>query len=226
MSEQPAEDTPQPPEPAKPPALRASDADRERVAAVLHNALGEGRITVTELEQRLDAVYAAKTLDDLVPITADLPNAHAAVERRPDAEVGMPHDLVGGTPGSATSIAIMSGTDRKGNWVVPAQHNSFAFWGGVTIDLRKARFAEQHTTITAVAIMGGIDVIVPDDVKLEVTGIGIMGGFDSNEKGELVSPAPNAPTVKVNGFAFWGGVTVKRRPRKEPPPPKPKELMI
>jgi len=223
VSEQPIDEHP---EPAKPPALRASDADRERVAAVLHSALGEGRITVAELEQRLDAVYAAKTVDELVPITADLPNARGVVERRPSAELDTPHDLVGGTPGSATSIAIMSGTDRKGHWVVPRQHNSFAFWGGVNIDLRKARFAEQHTTITAVAIMGGIDVIVPDDVKLEVTGIGIMGGFDSNEKGTLATPAPNAPTVTVNGFAFWGGVTVKRRPRKEPPPPPDKHLMI
>lgn len=196
---------------------------------MLHGALGEGRITVTELEQRLDAVYAAKTLDELVPITADLPGARGVVGRREPgtlAHPDTPHDLVGGVPGSATSIAIMSGTDRKGHWVVPPQHNSFAFWGGVNIDLRNARFAEQHTTITAVAIMGGIDVIVPDDVRLEVTGVGIMGGFDSNERGALATPAPNAPTVKVNGFAFWGGVTVKRRPRKEPPPPKPKELMI
>ncbi len=210
------------PEPAKPPALRASDADRERVAAVLHGALGEGRITVTELEQRLDAVYAAKTLDELTPITADLPNAQGTVAHRAPSTVGAPHGLIGGVPGSTTSVAVMSGAGRKGNWVVPRQHNSFAFCGGVDIDLRNARFAEQHTTITAVAIMGGIDIVVPDDIRVEVTGIGFMGAFDSHGEAPA-DPDPNGPVVTINGFAFWGGVTVKRRPRKRPPD---KHLMI
>jgi len=42
--------------------MRASDADRERVAKVLHEAMGEGRLTLAEVEERLQAVYAAKTL--------------------------------------------------------------------------------------------------------------------------------------------------------------------
>lgn len=222
MSEEPSVEGAKGPEPAKQPALRASDADRERFAAVLHGALGEGRITVAELEQRLDAVYAAKTLDELVPITADLPNANAVVEHRRASAIDAPHDLIGGTPGSASSVAVMSGTDRKGHWVVPRQHNSFAFWGGVDIDLRNARFAERHTTITAVAIMGGIDIVVPDDIRVEVTGIGFMGAFDSHGDAP-VNPDPNGPVVTINGFAFWGGVTVKRRPRKPPPD---KHLMI
>jgi hypothetical protein len=207
------------------PALRASDADRERVATVLHQALGEGRITVTELEERLDKVYAAKTLEELAPITADLPNAQGVVQ------LGTPtspapqtsgHGLIGGTPGSATSVAIMSGTDRKGNWVVPPQHNSFAFWGGVEIDLRQARFAERDTTITAVAIMGGIDIIVPDDIQVEVTGFGLLGSFESRGSAPT-NPDPNGPRVTISGVAIMGGVEVKRRPRKSPPP---KHLMI
>ncbi|MGH3516812.1 MAG: DUF1707 SHOCT-like domain-containing protein [Haloechinothrix sp.] len=191
--------------------MRASDADRERVAKVLHTALGEGRITMTELEQRLDVVYAARTFADLEPVIADLP---ITTEHTTLAVPGSEHQhaLIGGTPGSRTSIAIMSGTDRKGNWVVPPQHNSFAFWGGVELDLRSARFAERYTTITAVAIMGGIDIVVPDDITVEVTGIGFMGAFES--KGESPQPpSPNAPVVRVTGLAVMGGVTVKRKPR-------------
>ncbi|EIE97572.1 DUF1707 SHOCT-like domain-containing protein [Saccharomonospora glauca] len=204
MSEQPPHRDPK--------QLRASDADRERVAQALHKALGEGRITLGELEERLDRVYSAKTLGELEPITADLPtddtplpatSTSSALDRR-----------IGGTPGSTTSIAVLSGTDRKGVWVLPPQHNSFAFWGGVKIDLRHARFAEQYSTITAVAIMGGIDVIVPDDVAVEVTGVGIMGAFETrNKKGASPTAPPNAPVVKVTGLAFWGGVEVKRVPR-------------
>src|SRR5687767_15961189 len=53
--------------------LRASDADREQVAAVLRRAAGEGRLELAELDERLAAVYAARTYADLEPITRDLP---------------------------------------------------------------------------------------------------------------------------------------------------------
>src|SRR5699024_4975907 len=98
----------------------------------------------------------------------------------------------------------------------PEQHNSFAFWGGIKIDLRQARFAEEHCTITAVAIMGGVDIIVPDDVVVDVTGMGIMGAFESRDKRGAAESAPSgAPVVRVNGLAFWGGVEVKRVPRQQ-----------
>lgn len=199
--------------------MRVSDAERERVAQVLHNAVGEGRITMVELEERLTSVYGAKTVAELEPVLADLPGASVAAALTPTAPSPITgvDPRIGGVPGSATSVAIMSGTTRKGNWVVPPQHNSVAFWGGVEIDLRQARFAQQYTTITAVAIMGGIDVIVPDDVAVEVTGVGVMGAFESKDKkGASGAPPPGAPVVKVNGLAFWGGVEVKRVPRNRP----------
>ena len=65
--------------------LRASDADRERVANTLREAAGDGRLTMEELDERLDAVYAAKTYAELEPITRDLPaagTAHAPVPAR------------------------------------------------------------------------------------------------------------------------------------------------
>ncbi len=55
------------------PDIRASDADRDRVAASLREHCGEGRITVDELHERLEAVYSAKTLGQLQEITSDLP---------------------------------------------------------------------------------------------------------------------------------------------------------
>ncbi|WP_431878700.1 DUF1707 SHOCT-like domain-containing protein [Amycolatopsis sacchari] len=197
--------------------MRASDADRERVAQILHNALSEGRITVAELEERLDTVYAAKTLVELEPPIADLPGVSVgkAVAPAPSHAVDT---RIGGVPGSQASIAVMSGANRKGNWVVPPSHTAFAFWGGVEIDLRNARFAERHSTITAVAIMGGIDIVVPDDIVVDVNGVGLMGAFESQDHpAATATPPPGAPTVKITGFAFWGGVTVHRKPRKQQP---------
>jgi Domain of unknown function (DUF1707) len=53
--------------------LRVSDADRDLVADRLRAAAGEGRLSAEELEERLDAAFAAKTEGDLAPLTADLP---------------------------------------------------------------------------------------------------------------------------------------------------------
>lgn len=56
-----------------PVALRASDAEREAVAARLRAAAADGRLTLTEADERQAAAYGARTRDDLVPLTADLP---------------------------------------------------------------------------------------------------------------------------------------------------------
>jgi len=203
-----------------PDQMRASDADRERVAQVLHNALSEGRITINELEERLTTVYAAKTIGDLKPVTIDLPKTAAAIEPATTRALAYPDNRIGGHPGSQVSIAVMSGVERKGSWVLPPQHNSFVFWGGVQIDLRHARFAERQSIITAVAIMGGVEIIVPDDINVDVTGIGFMGAFTLEDKSGAPPAAPTAPTVKVNGFAFWAGVVVTRKPAKRDQPPQ------
>ncbi|MEU5989769.1 DUF1707 domain-containing protein [Spirillospora sp. NPDC047418] len=55
------------------PDIRASDADRDRVAASLREHCALGRITMEELQERLDSAYASKTLGDLQEVTSDLP---------------------------------------------------------------------------------------------------------------------------------------------------------
>ncbi|MFC7344635.1 DUF1707 SHOCT-like domain-containing protein [Saccharopolyspora griseoalba] len=54
-------------------AMRASDADRERVAERLRGALDEGRLNLAEYDDRLRQAYAATTVGELGPLTADLP---------------------------------------------------------------------------------------------------------------------------------------------------------
>ena len=58
--------------PAKSLRLRASDADRERVAGLLGEALADGRLTVDEHRERIGILYATRTIDELTPLTADL----------------------------------------------------------------------------------------------------------------------------------------------------------
>jgi Domain of unknown function (DUF1707) len=54
--------------------MRASDEDRERVVARLNEAVGLGLLTLPEAEERIATAYAARYLDDLTPLTADLPD--------------------------------------------------------------------------------------------------------------------------------------------------------
>jgi hypothetical protein len=58
----------------RPTGPRASDADRDRFAAELHEHFAEGRLSLEELQRRLDLVFAAQTLVDLYELTSDLPH--------------------------------------------------------------------------------------------------------------------------------------------------------
>jgi hypothetical protein len=87
--------------------------------------------------------------------------------------------------------------------------------GGVEIDLTDARFEDAETTIQAFALMGGIDIYVPDDITIQVNGTGFMGAFE-NRAQDQAQPRPGVPLVRITGLAVMGGVDVKRRkPRKQ-----------
>lgn len=195
--------------------MRVSNDDRERIARVLHDAMAEGRLTVGELEERLDKVYAAKIFRDLEPLVRDLPVSGQSPQLPVPAAAASPpvaSNRVGGRGTSSAAVAIMSGTVRKGAWTVPPTFTSFALMGGVQIDLTDARFEDAETTIQAFALMGGIEIFVPEDVVVQVNGVGFMGAFENSVQ-EPGQPRPGAPLVKINGLAFWGGVEVKRKKR-------------
>ena len=70
--------------------MRASDAERDEVAAILSEALAQGRLTSAELAERIDTAYAAKTRAELVPLTADLPADLRKNPSGPDRRGGAP----------------------------------------------------------------------------------------------------------------------------------------
>ncbi|RSS70295.1 DUF1707 domain-containing protein [Streptomyces sp. WAC06614] len=200
--------------------LRASDADRDRVAERLRDALAEGRLDMQEFEERLEATYASRTYAELEPLTRDLPAAGGpaapvphplAATPAPGADTPWPA-RIGGAGTSSAGVAVMSGFQRKGHWTVPARFQAVAFWGGGEIDLREARFEQREVEINCVAIMGGIEIVVPPGVEVDVRGFGFMGAFDQRDT--PLPPDPGAPRVVVTGFAFWGGVEVKVKARK------------
>jgi DUF1707 SHOCT-like domain len=199
----------EPPVPADPRQLRAADADRDRTAEVLRRAATEGRITFDELDERVSRAYAAKTFADLEAVTSDLPGP--GVKPPAAATARYQPEVPAGTPAPSLSLAIMSGARRAGPWLVPPAYTAVAIMGGVELDLRDARFAAAEVTIRAFCLMGGVSITVPEDMAVDVSGIGIMGGFDHRASGP---GAPGAPHLRVVGFALMGGVDVRRKPAR------------
>ncbi|MER5629701.1 DUF1707 domain-containing protein [Streptomyces nitrosporeus] len=203
------------------PDMRASDAERERIAETLREAVAEGRLEMDEFEQRLDATYKARTHGELEPLVRDLPapgTAVAPVSGPAAVSAGRAAGAVDwsrriGKPATSSGgFAFWGGFGRKGRWTVSRVFTAFAMWGGGEIDLREADFEDREVVIRCFAIMGGIQVKVSPDVHLHVNGVGIMGGFDEQTKDAAFDdPAPDAPRVRVTGFALMGGVGVDRK---------------
>jgi len=190
--------------------MRVSDEERHRVAEVLRQAAGEGRLDLDELDERLQAAYDAKTYGDLVPLTADLPVAGA-----PPAPAPAPRPRVPAPTGSAVphagSIAIMSETRRTGRWLVQDGHAAFALMGSVVLDLREAEFGSGEVTINANAVMGEVKVLVDAGTSVVVDGFGVMGEYTEQRPKVPFDRDRPGPRVRVRGVAFMGSVHVQRR---------------
>ncbi|MBE1459741.1 hypothetical protein H4W79_003955 [Nocardiopsis terrae] len=200
--------------------MRASDADRDAVAHLLREALAEGRLDPDEHSDRLDSVYRAKTVGELVPLTEDLPTTGSAPTNSPvPADFRSPRPVYGASrivdhpATSRSALVLMGGADRSGNWVVPPVFVAAAVMGGIELDLREARFTQRETTIWICTAMGGIGIVVPDDIQVRVHGLPVMGGFGIEGNTPSVVD-PDAPIVHIRGVAVMGGVGVEYRARK------------
>ncbi|GGF34324.1 DUF1707 SHOCT-like domain-containing protein [Williamsia phyllosphaerae] len=194
--------------------LRASDADRSLVHDILAAAMTQGHLSPTEYETRASSAVAASTFGELDALTDDLPVSDIARAGGPSPDVidldAAAYSMTSGASTSpvTTKIAVMSGTDLVGNVPVGSELQVFALMGGAEIDLRRVEFTEPTLTVRAFAIMGGIEVLVPEDATVEISGLGLMGGFSHKAAGR---GRPGAPTIKVVGLALMGGVEVERK---------------
>lgn len=176
----------------------ASDAERERVALVLRDAAAEGRLTLEELSDRVAAAYSSRTSTQLDVLTRDLPRL-ATVTALPERR-------------SRTRwvIAVMSGAKRKGRWRPSSHCAAVAVMGGCRLDLRDAEITGPRLDITAISVMGGVTIIVPEGIEVDVSGLSVMGGKDVRIAD--VPPRPGTPLIRVRALSVMGGVGVKSKP--------------
>ncbi|MBR3236779.1 hypothetical protein IKF92_03860 [Candidatus Saccharibacteria bacterium] len=106
--------------------------------------------------------------------------------------------------------AVFSGNDRVYKDEVFSGSNLLAIFGGVDLDLRKAKF-NKDTVIKAFCLFGGIDVKVPEDVRIVIRSGFIFGGIEDERKSDK---AKGKYTIYVDAAGAFGGVNIKDKDEK------------
>lgn len=187
------------------PSKRAADADRDAVADRLREAAGEGRLTLEELEERLEVAFTAKTYGELDRVVADLPE-------------------VAGTPGTPRARApqddeplVLSSRHGRlrqvGYWYVPPRIKIAVDMAEVKIDFTRADCPHREVVVEVSAAMGQVLVVVPRgwDVRADSLSVG-MGNL-SNRARER--PEPGAPVLRFQGRMEIGQFQIRYANRFE-----------
>src|SRR5271154_6874490 len=175
--------------------LRASDADRDRVLALLAEAMSDGRITAEEHADRVQRAFSARTLGQLAELTADLAVPSAQPVRLDGGRV------VAGVFGPAR---------RDGRWVVPENLTVTAMFGEVEVDFTQAILQTSRVQLYATVFGGRLRLIVPEGGSVMVSGQMVLG----RKRGGTGPPAgPDSPVIEVKALVLGGELSVRPPPR-------------
>ena len=195
--------------------LRASDADRDRVADVLRECYAEGRLTPAEHEERLTAVYAATTIGDLVPILTDLPVPPGTLAVPTNSVVashtGNATVAARTSPAAAQSgpvVAVFGEFERAGVWTVPTELTAICVFGGGKLNLTEAVLTGQETILTAVCLFGELKITIPDGMTVRGDAVAVLGS-QTLPPGQATA---NGPTLVIRGASILGEIKVVRAP--------------
>ena len=109
-----------------------------------------------------------------------------------------------------SQMAIFSGSDRVYNDETFQGSNLVAVFGGAKLNLKHAKF-NQDTIIKAFALFGGIDIIVPSDVKVQTKSGFIFGGFSDERK----HPTEKSKyIIYIDSAGGFGGISIKDQEKK------------
>ncbi|HEY7876697.1 MAG TPA: DUF1707 domain-containing protein [Gemmatimonadaceae bacterium] len=197
-------------------SIAPNATQREHIVQRLCTHFASNHLTMEELEERIDRAYKAPSLAELetlvtgLPVMADdapLPSSSATPIAHTDVSVV-------DVPARDVLIGIMSGHMRRGRWLVPRHLKVFTVMGGVELDLREAVLAPGVSEIEITALMAGVTVIIPPDVRVECVGSAFMGAFEVHQSRDTVVTATGDRVVRLSGFAVMGGVDGKIRALK------------
>jgi hypothetical protein len=195
--------------------MPASQRGRQETIDALCQAFAEDRLDMGDFERRVELAHRAGTAAELRALLSGLETAPPLPATREPAAAPAPRRTAGWSVAEPDRVqeqnvvmGVLGGGVRKGAWR-PARFNyAVGVWGGVELDFRES-VLPPYTEVRCFAVMGGVELIVPPDVIVDTSGIGILGGFEHSAANQN-APA-GAPVIRVTGLAFMGGVDVQVR---------------
>ena len=145
---------------------RISDADRHQAVELLRHHCGEGILTLDEFGDRVALVYDSRTRHELDDVLSDLPTTETEVPETRRRRV------------SRWFVAILGGHSPSGRFRLADTTNVVAVMGGCEIDLRNAEIDGEEVVINAFALMGGIEIYVPEGISVDFSGLPLLGGTE------------------------------------------------
>lgn len=198
MSEDPNLPAPKPP----------TQERRDITIEALSSLFAAGRLEMEEFEARVERALRAQTVADLDALVSDLAptGSHTPVTTPIRAGEAVDRPRLG----QRLTVAVMAGTNREGRWAPAQRHVGVALMGGVEIDFREAVLQPGTTDVYLFAMWGGIDVIVPPGLEVEVGGVAVMGGLGRiSERSD--STGPRRPRLHIHALALMGAIDAEVR---------------
>ena len=176
---------------------RVSDTDRSQAVELLRHHCSEGILTLDEFGDRVTLIYDARTRADLDDVLSDLPPEETEVPEVRRRRI------------TRWAVAILGGHSPKGRIRLADTTNVVAVMGGCELDLRNAEIDGDEVVINCLSVMGGIEILVPEGISVDFTGLPLLGGTQCRVADVPITPG--SPRIVVRALAVMGGIEVKSR---------------
>lgn len=190
-------------EPAKSPALRASDADRDRVIDMLRAAVTDGRLEPAEYDERVEKALSARTFEALAPLTADLvagPGAAPALPVPAPAATPAPKQLV---------LKQKHGVVRRtGDWILPERLVVRTRWSGVELDLTQAVLTGPELVVEMRVVGGGVVLVLAPGMVVDANDLAVKFGSSTIVR-DSGDGTPTKLRIRIVGRLKHGGVETR-----------------
>jgi len=185
-------------------------AARERTIELLSAYFANDRLTIDELDLRLERAYAATSIAQLDALTADLPDEQSA---RVQPRIAAPSMAVDRPEESGRIVAILSETQRSGLWAVPPELDVRATMSTLTLDLRSALLSPGVTDVHIKAVMASVQILLPPGVRVVESVRAFMASV-TDDSYSVVTRDLSVPVIRLTGHAVMAEVKVRTKPHR------------
>ena len=192
----------------------ATPAAKNNTIDILSEHFAQDHLTLEDFEDRVSKTHRAQTVAELESLLGGLPTSNVpatfedkSTEVVPRTRASVPSIRV---KDNDRAVSVFGETKRVGQWVPARETQVVAVMGSTVLDLREALLGPGETTFKTLAIFGSVEVIVPPGLYVECGGSAVFGSFEQYEDSPRMAD-PDAPVVRIDGFAVFGSVEVDVR---------------